>query len=116
MRAFAFVRPGAGKRPSRNPASREARSRWPAPHPTPPRLPCLWAYAIRGPVRRLKDFAAIRDFFGDREIDELQAAVDARRQARAPGVRPTGGAGCNVPGPPARPTPGEHPTEEGKGK
>ncbi|CAA9401688.1 MAG: hypothetical protein AVDCRST_MAG01-01-1072 [uncultured Rubrobacteraceae bacterium] len=34
-------------------------------------------------MRRLRDFQSIRDFCSDREIDELQAAVDARREARA---------------------------------
>lgn len=34
-------------------------------------------------MRRLRDFASIADFFGDREIDELQAAIDARRKAKA---------------------------------
>ncbi len=40
----------------------------------------------KGGVRRLRDFASIAHFFSDREIEELQAAIDARRQARA--VRP----------------------------
>ncbi len=31
----------------------------------------------------MRDFASIDSFFSDREIDELQAAVDARREARA---------------------------------
>ena len=31
---------------------------------------------------RLRDFASIADFFTDREIDDLQAAADARREAR----------------------------------
>ncbi|MDP9438608.1 MAG: hypothetical protein M3P49_07675 [Actinomycetota bacterium] len=53
-------------------------------------------------MRRLKDFAAIRDFFSDREIEELQAAVDARREAHEareeaspadPVARPFGSAG-----------------------
>ena len=34
-------------------------------------------------MRRLRDFASIADFFSAREIDELQAAIDARREARA---------------------------------
>ena len=34
-------------------------------------------------MRKSRDFAAIRAFFGDREIDELQAAADERREARA---------------------------------
>jgi uncharacterized protein YjbJ (UPF0337 family) len=60
-------------------------------------------------VGRLRDFASIVAFLSDREIDEMQAAIDERRQARAPGARPTGAAGCNVPGPPARPTPRRQP-------
>lgn len=31
----------------------------------------------------MRDFESINRFFGDREIDELQAAIDARREARA---------------------------------
>ena len=38
----------------------------------------------KGGVGRLRDFASINSFFSDREIDELQAAADARREARAP--------------------------------
>ena len=30
----------------------------------------------------LRDFASIAAFFSEREIDELQAAIDARREAR----------------------------------
>jgi hypothetical protein len=37
-------------------------------------------------VRRLRDFDSIAHFFSDREIEELQAAIDARREARA--IRP----------------------------
>ena len=37
----------------------------------------------KGRVRRLRDFAGIAVFFSDREIDEIQATVDARREARA---------------------------------
>jgi hypothetical protein len=33
-------------------------------------------------VRRLRDFASIAAFFSEREIEELQAAIDARREAR----------------------------------
>ena len=33
-------------------------------------------------MRRLRDFAAIRYFLSEREIEELQAAADARREAR----------------------------------
>ncbi len=32
---------------------------------------------------RLRDFESINAFFSAREIDELQAAIDARREARA---------------------------------
>ena len=32
---------------------------------------------------RLRDFASIGDFLSDREIDELQVAIDKRREARA---------------------------------
>ncbi len=32
---------------------------------------------------RLRDFASIVAFLSDREIDEMQAAIDARRKARA---------------------------------
>ncbi len=39
-------------------------------------------------VRRLRDFAAIRDFFSEREIDELQAAAYARRATRLGRSRP----------------------------
>ena len=31
----------------------------------------------------MKDFDSITAFFSDREIDELQAKIDARREARA---------------------------------
>jgi len=31
----------------------------------------------------LRDFDSIADFFSEREVDELQAAIDARREARA---------------------------------
>jgi hypothetical protein len=34
-------------------------------------------------VRRPKDFGSGAAFFGDREIDELQAAADAHREARS---------------------------------
>ncbi|MDP8901670.1 MAG: hypothetical protein M3N33_11130 [Actinomycetota bacterium] len=34
-------------------------------------------------MKRRRDFASITAFFSDREIDELQAAADARREARA---------------------------------
>ncbi len=32
----------------------------------------------KGYVRRLRDFASINAYFSEREIDELQAAIDAR--------------------------------------
>ena len=32
---------------------------------------------------RLRDFESINAFFDDREIDELQADIDARREAHA---------------------------------
>jgi hypothetical protein len=32
---------------------------------------------------RLRDFASIADILSDREIDELQVAIDKRREARA---------------------------------
>jgi hypothetical protein len=34
-------------------------------------------------VRRLRDFESIAAFLSDQEIDELQATIDARREARA---------------------------------
>jgi hypothetical protein len=34
-------------------------------------------------MKRLRDFASIVAVFSDREIDKLQAAIDARREARA---------------------------------
>jgi hypothetical protein len=37
----------------------------------------------KGRVGRLRDFASMADFFSDREIDELQAAIDARRESSA---------------------------------
>ena len=33
-------------------------------------------------VRRLRDFAGIVAMLSDQEIDEMQAAIDARREAR----------------------------------
>ncbi len=61
--------------------------------------------AMRGRVRRLRDFAAIREYFSDRETDELQAAIDARREARTgdpapPEPRP----GAGAESPPIHPT------------
>ena len=69
-----------------------------------PALAFPGAACHKGPVRRLRDFASINDFLSDREIDELQAAIDARRGAHVPEARLTVGAGCNDAGPPARPT------------
>ena len=71
-----------------------------------PALAFPGAACHKGPVKTLRDFSSINDFFSDREIDELQAAIDARREAHAPGptVRPNVGAECNDPGPLARPT------------
>ena len=37
----------------------------------------------KGGVKRLRDFESIAAYFSEREIDELQAAIDARREARA---------------------------------
>src|SRR3712207_9553389 len=37
----------------------------------------------KGRVGRLRDFESIVAFLSEEEIDEMQAAVDARRQARA---------------------------------
>jgi hypothetical protein len=34
-------------------------------------------------MRRLRDLKSIAAFFSEREIDELQAGIDARREARA---------------------------------
>lgn len=47
---------------------------------------------------RLRDFASIAAFFSDREIDEIQAAIDARRETRARRAED-----------PAPPTPGTRP-------
>ena len=58
----------------------------------------------KGGVGRLRDFDGINAFFGDREIDELQAAIDARRQARAQCPDgPEDGAGPGAPETDARP-------------
>jgi hypothetical protein len=51
-------------------------------------------------VKRLRDFDSINAFFSDREIDDLQAAGDARREARALG--PSGSA---TPVPPSKKKP-----------
>jgi hypothetical protein len=40
----------------------------------------------KGDVRRLREFKSIAAFFSNREIDKLQAAIDARREARAEGA------------------------------
>ncbi len=37
----------------------------------------------KGGVGRLRDFASIVACLSDREIDEMQAAIDAQREARA---------------------------------
>ena len=34
-------------------------------------------------MKRLRDFESIAAYFSDREIDDLQAVIDARREARA---------------------------------
>jgi hypothetical protein len=36
-------------------------------------------------MRKLRDFAAAREFLSDREIDEMQVTIDERRRARAAG-------------------------------
>lgn len=54
-----------------------------------------------GAVRRLRDFDSVARFFSDREIEEIQAAVDARREARA--VR-----SGDPPAAPVQPEPGTH--------
>ena len=62
----------------------------------------FWAGAChkgKGRVGRLSDFASINTFFSDREIDEMQAVIDAGREAR------TGRAGRR--GGPAKPASGE---------
>jgi hypothetical protein len=51
-------------------------------------------------MRRLRDFDSIAAFFSDREIDDLQAAVDSRREASA--LRPSGSA---TPVPPSKKKP-----------
>ncbi|CAA9444220.1 MAG: hypothetical protein AVDCRST_MAG01-01-3931 [uncultured Rubrobacteraceae bacterium] len=53
-------------------------------------------------MKRLRDFENIAAFFSDREIDELQAAVDVRRAARL--ERPRRGPATLAP--PLRPGPG----------
>ena len=60
-------------------------------------------------MRRLRDFASIADFFSDREIDELQAAIDSRREARA-GRRDVSGSEAADETPPSGPEPGARPT------
>ena len=52
----------------------------------PPKAPTLALYTgvcHKGGVKRLRDFGSLAAFFGEREIDELQASIDARREARA---------------------------------
>lgn len=39
---------------------------------------------------RLRDFPSIVAYLSDREIDELEAAIDARRKARTRGPRDNG--------------------------
>ena len=63
----------------------------------------------------MRDFASVAAFLGDREIDELQASIDARRESRArrPGEPPaadaahrgSGSVECNGPDHPVRLTP-----------
>ena len=63
----------------------------------------------------MRDFASVAAFLGDREIDELQASIDARRgsRARRPGEPPaadaadrgSGSVECNGPDHPVRLTP-----------
>jgi len=57
---------------------------------SPPRASALALSAgmcHKGRVRRLRDFAGIVAMLSDQEIDEMQAAIDARTEARA--VPPT---------------------------
>ncbi len=63
-------------------------------------------------MRRLRDFESVVALLSEEEMDEMQAAIDARREARTPGVQPTGGAGCNVPGLHPRPTQQRRPDHE----
>ena len=58
----------------------------------------------KGTVRRLRDFAAIRDFLSDREIEKLQVAADERREARMRrAATPEAEAAPGVPEPDAHP-------------
>ena len=52
-------------------------------HPRVPALASAAAACDKGGVGRLRDFYSINALFSAREIDELQAAIDARREARA---------------------------------
>ena len=54
------------------------------PRDTSQRLLYPRGHEIRGLVGRLRDFDSIVAYLSDREIDELQAAIDARREARSP--------------------------------
>ena len=53
---------------------------------SPPKAPTLafsGCVCDKGGMRRLRDLKSIAAFFSEREIDELQAGIDARREARA---------------------------------
>ena len=53
---------------------------------SPPRASALALLAgtcHKGRVRRLRDFASIVAMLSDQEIDEMQVAIDARRETRA---------------------------------
>ncbi len=68
-------------------------------------------------MRRLRDFAGIVAMLSDREIDEMQAAIDARREARATQAQPTGpvGRGVTLPAPQRVQRHEGNPTEQGEG-
>ena len=52
----------------------------------------------KGGVRRLRDFASIAAVLSDQEIDELQAAIDERREeARAGGTDAAAATSAEVP-------------------
>jgi len=58
------------------------------PCPKPPRaapLATTVKACHKGCVRRLRDSESVVDFLSGKEIDEMQAAIDARREARAAG-------------------------------
>ena len=46
-------------------------------------LALLAGVCHKGGVRRLRDFEGIAAFLSEREIEEMQAAIDARREDRA---------------------------------